>query len=221
MRWGADDTPSGLVCKRFARPIARPAHHFFYSLGKAALAAGPDAVLFCPMPINSPATPTDLFERLDALGIATTTQRHDPVYTVEESKDSRDPLPGGHCKSLFLKDKKSKLWLIVALEDTRIDLKVLAKQLGAGRFSFASPALMIDVLGVEPGAVTPFSLINPSAASVQVVLETQMLEQHPLHYHPLENDQTTAIAPDDLLCFIRDCHHEPQILEFTSPEVPS
>lgn len=164
------------------------------------------------------ATPVDLFARLEFLRIETTTVRHAPVFTVEESKSLRGQLPGGHCKSLFLKDKKGSFWLVVALEDTRVDLKLLAKQLGAGRLSFGKPDVMQGMLGVEPGSVTPFSLINQSATGVNVVLEEAMLAESPLHYHPLQNDQTTAIQPDDLIKFIRASGHEPQILELPQSE---
>ncbi|MEX2450564.1 MAG: prolyl-tRNA synthetase associated domain-containing protein [Rhodospirillales bacterium] len=162
-------------------------------------------------PAPSPATPEDLFARLDALGIAVTTHAHDPVFTVEESKAGRGALPGGHCKSLFLKDKNGTLWLVVALEDTRIDLKTLAKTLGAGRLSFAKPDLMRTVLGVEPGAVTPFALINESARPVRVVLDSAMMAGALLNYHPLKNDRTTAIAPAGLRRFIEACGYEPRL----------
>ena len=104
-------------------------------------------------------------------------------------------LPGGHCKSLFLKDRKGGLWLVVALEERRIDLKLLADSLGAPRFSFGSAELLLEVLGVAPGSVTPFALANDTAHRVAVVLDKGMLEHDPLNYHPLVNDRTTAIAP--------------------------
>src|SRR5436190_19199775 len=107
-----------------------------------------------------PATPQDLFARLDRLGIPYRTHHHPPVFTVAESAALRGALPGGHCKSLFLKDKKGGLWLAVMLEHRRIDLNRLAEQLGAPRFSFGSAALLEEVLGVTPGSVTPFALMN-------------------------------------------------------------
>jgi Ala-tRNA(Pro) deacylase len=159
-----------------------------------------------------PASPEDLFRRLDALGIRHVTHRHPPLFTVAESVALRGSLPGGHCKSLFLKDRKGGLWLVVALEDRRLDLKALADRLGAPRFSFASPELMESVLGVTPGSVTPFALINDQARRVRVVLDEAMLRQDPLNYHPLVNTATTALAPGDLLRFIRDCGHEPAVI---------
>ena len=166
----------------------------------------------------SPLTPEDLFARLDALGIAHQTYTHPPVFTVAEAVALRGQLPGGHCKSLFLKDKKGGLWLVVALEERRVDLKRLADALGAPRFSFGNADLLYQVLGVRPGSVTPFALINDAEHRVAVVLDKEMLAHDPLNYHPLENDRTTAIAPADLLRFMAACGHTPRILDFDTPE---
>jgi Ala-tRNA(Pro) deacylase len=168
--------------------------------------------IVCRM-VPRPLTPDQLFARLDALGIAHRTYRHPPVFTVAEAAALRGQLPGGHCKSLFLKDKKAGLWLLVALEERPIDLKRLAASLGAPRFSFGSAELLAAVLGVRPGSVTPFALVNDTAHRVTVVLERAMLDEDPLNYHPLENDRTTAIAPVDLLRFIADCGHQPRIVD--------
>ncbi len=164
-----------------------------------------------------PLTPDQLFLRLDALGIAHRTYNHPPVFTVAEAVALRGRLPGGHCKSLFLKDKKAGLWLVVALEGRRIDLKRLAEVLGAPRFSFGSADLLYDVLGVRPGSVTPFALANDAAHRVSVVLDRAMLDHDPLNYHPLENDRTTAIAPADLLRFVADCGHRPRLVDLDGP----
>jgi Ala-tRNA(Pro) deacylase len=159
-----------------------------------------------------PATPEDLFRRLDALGIRHTTHRHPPLHTVAQSVMLRGSLPGGHCKSLFLKDRKDGLWLVVVLEERRLDLKALADRLGAPRFSFGSAALLQDVLGVTPGSVTPFALINDPGRRVRVVLDRDMLALDPLNYHPLVNTATTAIAAADLQRFIAACGHRPAIV---------
>jgi Ala-tRNA(Pro) deacylase len=164
-----------------------------------------------------PLTPEQLFARFDALGIAHKTYRHPPVFTVAEAVELRGLLPGGHCKSLFLKDKKGGLWLVVALEERMIDLKLLAAALGAPRFSFGSAELLYEVLGVRPGSVTPFALANDAARRVTIVLDRGMLAHDPLNYHPLENDRTTAVAPDDLLRFIVACGHRPRLLDLERP----
>lgn len=160
------------------------------------------------------ASESDLFERLQSLGIESTTHRHPAVFTVEESRLLRGQLPGAHCKSLFLKDKKDQLWLVVALEDRPVDLKTLPKNIGAARLSFGKPELLLEVLGVVPGSVTPFALINDRQTRVRVVLDKGMLDHELLNYHPLTNTATTAISAADLVRFIRSCGHDPVILDF-------
>jgi Ala-tRNA(Pro) deacylase len=155
----------------------------------------------------SPASEHDLMTRLAGLGIETTTMRHAAMHTVEESRQIRGDLPGGHCKSLFLKDKKSQIWLVVALEDRKIDLKELPKRIGSGRLSFGKPELLLEVLGVHPGSVTPFALINDPDHQVNVVLDADMLQHEPLNYHPLHNEATTAISAADLKRFIEATGH--------------
>ena len=162
---------------------------------------------------SPPLTPDQFFARLDAIGIAHKTYTHPPVFTVAEAVALRGQLPGGHCKSLFLKDKKGGLWLVVALEERRVDLKRLADVLAAPRFSFGNAELLYEVLGVKPGSVTPFALVNDRGHRVTIVLDRAMLGHDPLNYHPLENDRTTAISPADLLRFIAGCGHQPRIVD--------
>ncbi len=161
-----------------------------------------------------PASPEDLFARLDELGIAHSTVCHAPVFTVDENRELRGGIPGGHCKNLFLKNRKNACWLVVCLEDAKIDLKDLGGRIGAGRPSFGSADRLMEALGILPGAVSPFALINDRAQRVQPVLQTRMLETSPLNYHPLRNDRTTAISPEDLVRFIENCGHVPVILDF-------
>jgi Ala-tRNA(Pro) deacylase len=165
------------------------------------------------MPEHRFASHDELFARLDSLGISTTTHDHPPVYTVEEARRHTGHLPGGHNKSLFLKDRKDGLWLLVCGDDHRIDLNRLSMALGVPRLSFGRPELLMKVLGTEPGAVTPFALINDPERRVQPLLDRAMLARNPLHYHPLRNDATTAIAPDDLIRFIESCGHEPRVID--------
>jgi Ala-tRNA(Pro) deacylase len=163
-------------------------------------------------------TPEDLFARLDALAIAHRTYSHPPVFTVAEAAALRGSLPGGHCKSLFLKDKKGGFWLAVMLEERRVDLKKLARHLAAPRFSFGDAPELYRLLGVRPGSVTPFALVNDIEGLVTPILDTAMLEHDPLNYHPLANDRTTAIAPADLLRFIGTCGHTPRIVDLAGFE---
>lgn len=159
-----------------------------------------------------PATPEDLFDFLDGLGIVHRTVWHRPLFTVEESRALRGDIPGGHTKNLFLKDKKDTLYLVVALEDAVIELKGLHRTLGAtGRFSFAAAEVMRAVLGVEPGAVTPFAAINDAERRVSVVLDAAMMEHATLNYHPLVNTMTTSIGRSDLIKFLEATGHPPRI----------
>ena len=160
-----------------------------------------------------PTTPEQLLARLGELGIACRTVSHPPVFTVEEAKALRGSLPGGHVKNLFLRDKKGAMWLVVAEEDRRIDLKALAARIGAGKVSFASAERLMAHLGVVPGAVTPFGLINDRGQEVRVVIDAGLLAHDPVNVHPLTNDRTTAIAPQDLLRFIAACGHQAQVME--------
>jgi Ala-tRNA(Pro) deacylase len=152
-----------------------------------------------------------LYRRLSALGITTTTFAHAAVFTVQDAGAVSDHLPGGHTKNLFLKDKKGGLWLVVVQAALRVDLNALAKALDAPRFSFGSAELLLATLGITPGSVTPFALMNDAERKVRVVLDQDMLALAPLNFHPLRNDRTTAIAPEDLLAFVRGCGHEPII----------
>ena len=153
--------------------------------------------------IPMPTSPEQLIAYLDGLGITTTTHTHPPVFTVEEAQALRGTLPGGHCKNLFLKDKKGRLWLVVALEDSKVDLKTLDKRIGSARLSFGNGELLWEVLGVRPGSVTPFAVINDKDQRVTVVLEQAMMAHELLNYHPLDNGRTTAIQSADLLKFLR------------------
>ena len=158
-------------------------------------------------------TPEELFAQFDVLEIAHKTYSHPPVFTVAEATALRGNLPGGHCKSLFLKDKKAGFWLAVMLEERRTDLKRLAAQLGAPRFSFGAATELLRLLGVRPGSVTPFALLNDVERVVTPVLDAGMLKQNPLNFHPLENDRTTAISSGDLLRLIAASGHVPRIVE--------
>jgi Ala-tRNA(Pro) deacylase len=167
-----------------------------------------------------PATPDDLFAFLDRLGIAHPTIAHPPVFTVEEAKRLRGAISGGHTKNLFLKDKRGAVFLVVALEHAAIDLKTLHRRLGSARFSFAPAGLLRELMGVEPGAVTPFGVINDTGARVTVVLDAEMMEHATLNYHPLVNTMTTSIGRDDLVTFLRATGHEPRIMAVTGGAGP-
>ncbi len=172
---------------------------------------------------SPPQTPDQLLAFLDSLGIAHKTVTHPPVFTVEKARALRGQLPGGHTKNLFLRDKKHALFLVVMEEDALIDLKGLHRLLGAsGRFSFGSADLLGEVLGVQPGSVTPFAAINDTEGRVTVVLDAAMMEHETLNYHPLINTMTTSIARADLVKFLEATGHPPRIERVSGvlPEEP-
>lgn len=168
--------------------------------------------------MESLAIETELFAFLDTLQIAYKTHRHSPVFTVEEAQAVRVGMHGGHSKNLFVRDKKKNHALVVAEEHLPIDLKSLAGKIGLGRLSFASPDRMMAKLGVTPGSVTPFSLLNartlarPDDRTIHVVIDEGLLSHEAVYFHPLHNAATTAISPNDLIKFIRACRFEPSIL---------
>lgn len=168
-----------------------------------------------------PATPDDLFRKLDALGVAHATVTHPPLRTVEDSQSLRGELPGGHAKNLFLKSKKGGLYLLVAEETAPVRLKEFGKTIGAGTLSFGKPELLMDVLGVAPGAVTPFSLINADPGEISVYFDAALLRQDPLNFHPLDNTMTTTVSLDGLLAFLADLGHTYETMEFGPLDAPA
>lgn len=153
-----------------------------------------------------------LFARLAELGITTTTVEHEPMFTVEQLQALRGNLPGAHTKNLFLTDKDGHVVLVVAKDDTRVDLKRLASRLKFGRFSFGNAELLAEVLRVAPGSVTPFALLNDIKTRVTVVMDAALTSFAEINCHPMENTATTRVATEDMLRFIRACGHEPLVL---------
>ena len=153
---------------------------------------------------------------LDARGIAHSTLDHAPVFRVGEGDEIKAALPGGHTKNLFLKDAKGQLWLVSALAHTAIDLKALAKAVGAAKFSFGSAELMVETLGVTPGSVTAFGLINDHQHRVRFVLDAALATSDPVNFHPLTNTATTAVSREGFLAFLAALGIEPIIVDFAA-----
>jgi Ala-tRNA(Pro) deacylase len=165
-----------------------------------------------------PASPDELFAHLDSLDIAHKTVSHPPAFRVEEARALRGTIAGGHTKNLFLRDKKGQSFLVVTLEDASIELRSLHRLLGgSGRFSFGSPGLLHELLGVEPGSVTPFAAINDKALRVTVVLDAAMMAHASLNFHPLVNTATTTISRDGVLRFLESTGHRPRIEAVSGP----
>lgn len=154
-----------------------------------------------------------LLAYLAELGIETTTIEHAPVFTVEESRHLRGEIAGAHTKNLFLRDNKKTFFLVCLDEATVVDLKGLRARIGArGGLSFASPDALMERLGVQPGSVSPFAVLNDAAGAVTVAIGADLLAGEIINCHPLTNTRTTSIAPADLLAFLRATGHEPIVL---------
>ena len=155
-----------------------------------------------------------LFARLDALGIVHHTVSHSPVFTVAQAQALRGELRGAHSKNLFLRNKKGRMWLLTCDEGLTVDLRQVAEWLDAKRLSFGSPERLMSYLGVIPGAVTPFAVINDDGFAVQMVLDVSLIDQILLNFHPLDNAMTTQISSRDLLLFLASVGHRPIVVDF-------
>tara|TARA_B100001123_G_C14910439_1_gene867583 strand:- start:172 stop:711 length:540 start_codon:yes stop_codon:yes gene_type:complete len=155
------------------------------------------------------ATTDDLFAMLDKFNIPTKTHAHRPVRTVEENRSLRGALPGMHCKTLFFKDRKDGFWLCAMEETLKLNIRTLSDLIGSTRLSFAKPERVKSKLGVEPGAISPFALINNPQNDINMIFDATLMAARVVNFHPLVNDRTTAINPDDLLLFIQACGHRP------------
>ena len=161
-----------------------------------------------------PKSKDDLLDQLRGLGIEAATRDHPPLHTVSESQALRGEIPGRHTKNLFLKDKKDNFFLVTVGEDADVDLKTIHTQIGAAsRVSFANADWLMEFLGVLPGAVTAFGVINDTAGRVRTVLDAELMDHELVNCHPLVNTATTSIAPEDLVRFMRSTGHDPLILK--------
>lgn len=166
-----------------------------------------------------PTSPESLMAKFDELGIQYTLHHHDAVYTVEESEKLDSEIPGTHCRNLFLRDKKKKNFLVVLQNATEVDMKKLPPVIGSDRLSFGSADRLWQYLGVRPGSVCPFTIINDKEKQVKILLDKSMMETEVVNYHPLLNTMTVSLSPADLLKFIEDCGHEAHIVDL-SPAKP-
>lgn len=160
------------------------------------------------------ATRAELFAFLEQLSIEHKTCEHQPVFTVEQSAAVKANLPGGHTKNLFLKDKTGALFLICAQSDTMIAVNKLHTVLGCRRLSFARAEVLQTVLGVLPGSVSLFALMNDKAGAVSLIVDKILTKHDIVNFHPLNNDATTAISSLDMIKFAVATGHTPQIMAF-------
>ncbi len=156
---------------------------------------------------------------LQELGVESAVHRHPPLFTVEDSQALRGELPGAHVKNMFLKDKSGGLWLVTCLEDRKIRIRDLEKAVGARKMSFGKPELLLETLGVRPGAVTPFAAFNDrEARAVTVVLDSALDASEIVNCHPLHNAATLAVPAAGLVRFFEATGHQPVRVDFDALE---
>jgi Ala-tRNA(Pro) deacylase len=164
-------------------------------------------------------TRAELMAFLEARGIETRTHDHPAVFRVGEGEDVKAAIPGAHTKNLFLKDAKDRLWLISAQDTAVIDLKRLHTVIGSARLSFGNAALMAETLGVTPGSVTAFALINDGDRRVRFVLDRRLAEAARVNFHPLTNTATTGVSRDGFRAFLASIGVTPLIVDFAAMAV--
>jgi Ala-tRNA(Pro) deacylase len=164
-------------------------------------------------------TRADLMALLDELGVETRTWEHPAVFRVGEGEKVKAAIPGAHTKNLFLKDAKGQLWLISAADRAAIDLKRLHHAIGSARLSFGNAELMGETLGVTPGSVTAFGLINDTDHRVRFVLDRVLAEAPLVNFHPLTNTATTGIGQAGFRRFLAAVGVEPLVVDFAAMRV--
>ena len=164
-------------------------------------------------------TSSELLAFLDEIGAQPVTHEHLAVFRVEEGEELKRAIPGAHTKNLFVKDAKGQLWLISAEGHAQIDLKRLHTVIGSARLSFGSPDLMIETLGVTPGSVTAFGLVNDRKKRVPFVLDRTLAEAAQVNFHPLTNTATTTVTQAGFRRFLGAVGVEPMVVDFAAMAV--
>ena len=147
-------------------------------------------------------TPDELIKLLDIKGCDYIYNEHDALFTVEDSNKLRGEIKGLHSKNLFLKNKKNKFYLFSCEEFSNINLKTISKSLDLGNISFAKKEYLINLLGISPGSVTPFALLNNKENNIDFYLEDKMLESEYINFHPLTNKATVTIKSREFIGFM-------------------
>ena len=174
----------------------------------------PDLVDETQAPLPTP--PEAVLKKLDTLDIAYTHHTHEPIFTVAEGEHLKAAIPGVHTRNLFMRDKKKNTFLVVLGNDTEIDLKKLSDVLGCGRLSFGSPDRLWEYLGIRPGSVNPFTILNDPENQVQLILEADMMKADIVNYHPNDNAATIGLTPADLIRFIEAVGHNYRVLDLSA-----
>ena len=156
----------------------------------------------------------ELIKLLDKSNCDYEVKEHAPLFTVEDSKSLRGSILGAHSKNLFLKDAKGQFYLLSVEENTKVDLKKIMNFIGSKKLSFAKAEYLESILGIEPGSVSPFALINDVDKKVLFFLDKNFLNYKKLNFHPLVNTATVNIATSDMIKFIEEKHNPIKYIDF-------
>ena len=155
-----------------------------------------------------------LIKLLDESNCDYEVKEHAPLFTVEDSKSLRGSILGAHSKNLFLKDAKGQFYLLSVEENTKVDLKKIMNFIGSKKLSFAKAEYLESILGIEPGSVSPFALINDVDKKVLFFFDKNFLNYEKLNFHPLVNTATVNIATSDMIKFIEEKHKPINYIDF-------
>jgi Ala-tRNA(Pro) deacylase len=145
-----------------------------------------------------------LYDILNSLEIKYIKYEHKPVYTVGEANKLDICIPGQHCKNLFLRNRKGDVHYLAVLDEAKqVDLKLLSKQIGSSSLSFASEERLYKYLGLTPGSVSPFGLINDIERKVIVLIDRELIGKSIVNFHPNVNTATLGVSYIDLEKFIK------------------
>lgn len=165
---------------------------------------------------NLPTLPENLLNTLKSLNIKYELHHHEAVFTVAESEKVDAKISGTHCRNLFLRDRKKKNYLLTLQNMTAVDMKKLPVIIESDRLSFGSAKRLWQYLGVRPGSVCPFSIVNDTDNQVKILLDKSMMEADIVNYHPLLNTMTVSLKPSDLIKFIESTGHEAHIVDLSN-----
>ena len=161
-------------------------------------------------------TKTDLFELLGVKNVDFRIHDHDPLFTVEDSENLRGEIKGAHTKNLFLKNKKNNFFLFSCDEHAKVDLKQFSKSIDAKNLSFANAQYLEEYLGIKPGSVSPFALLNDKNDVVEFYLDEKLYNSEIINFHPLINTTTITIKTSEFINFLLEKNKKINIFSLDS-----
>ena len=161
-------------------------------------------------------TKTDLFELLSVKYKDFQIHDHDPLFTVEDSENLRGEIKGAHTKNLFLKNKKNSFFLLSCDENAVVNLKQFSKSIEAKNLSFANAEYLERFLGIKPGSVSPFALLNDQNNIVEFYLDEKLYNSEIINFHPLINTTTITIKTSEIIKFLLENNKKIHIFSLDS-----